>query len=206
METSYSQLSELVTTLDQLREKGVDGLAILATLNTYAPDSLKQALASLGNGKAIDDAVTAETPLELQTKEFLEAWIKEQYSFDSVEIVSGLGDAPRISSPRDFEREPLKVHKENEDYVVGELLCARAKEQGSLFGLRDAIVCQRKWEEIPKEWHPYLVNFTETVVKIDGDLCVAYPHPIASGCRLNFDELDCEWHDNFRFPRLPQVL
>ncbi len=142
----------------------------------------------------------ANTSLELQTKEELEAWIKEEYGFNSVEIISGLGDTPRISSPRDFKRELVKVHKENKDCILGELACARAKEQGSLFGLRDAIVCRQKREEILREWYPFFIHFTETVVKINGDLCVAFLHPRASDCDLCFDKLGRVWRDFCRFP------
>jgi hypothetical protein len=65
------------------------------------------------------------------------------------------------AEPCEFEPELQEFLQKGEDYVDGEEMVRRAKEQGVLSGLRHAEAMLRNQERIPVEWRKFVLVFPE---------------------------------------------
>lgn len=146
-----------------------------------------------------------EKPIWLAPKDEIEEWLRKRWGVKTVKILSGLDkDVPTISSPKELSPDLVNVHKEGDDaYVLVEEKRRRALEDARThLGLREALLCHAKWQDIHKEWHAYWVYFAETLVEVDGGQRVVCLNPNAGGCGLHCYWLGSKSSGNSRFARL----
>jgi len=76
---------------------------------------------------------------------------------------------PVEAEEAEFEPTLHEFLREGENFIDGEEMVKRAKEQGILTGLRHAEAMLRNQEKIPVEWRKYYLVFSEVWRSPDGD-------------------------------------
>jgi hypothetical protein len=146
-----------------------------------------------------------DKPIYLATKAEVEEWLRKRFNVKKVTIISGMDNGvPSISSPKELDSTLVNVHKEGDStYVLVEEKQRRASEEHKInLGLREALLCHAKWQEIHKEWYTYLVYFSETIIEVNNGRYVVGLSPSADGCNLDIHWLYGESNGRGQFARL----